>query len=782
VTVRWRHLLGFLVVTGLLAASLPDALGQGNAPAKVSEIRIEGNKQMSAAAVKARIKTRVGANYGESLVRGDERRLLETGWFESVVATRTYTEEGVVVVFNVSERPLVSKVVFQGNATYEDAELAKELTFGVSEALNRYSVEAGRQALLNKYKSSGFHFVTVELDQQALGTDRAVIYRIVEGPQSTVTKVRFEGNRHFRSIRLRRLIGTSMRIWPFVSGHLDVEQISRDVQAIKNLYIADGHLDVKVDRELTFSDDKKKVTVTFVIDEGPRFRIDRVIFEGNTVFRDEELSRPLKFRQGVFFTALNLARDARAIRNMYGELGYIDAEIGVAKRFLDPTADPPAWARELDEGKPALMNVIFRIRESDQYRIARIDIRGNTVTQERVIRRELRFFPEQLLNMVAVSESQRRLMETRLFDRVTITPVGRDPATRTVLVDIKEGQTGNVIFGVGINSNSGLGGNVTFSQRNFDILRWPSSWSDLTDGAFKGAGQQFRISAEPGVDMMRFYIDWFAPYLFDRPYSLGTRAFVFTHERENYDETRYGGVVSVGHRFKNRWYGEVSSRVEGVRIHNLSSSAPPEVVADGGTNLMTGVKGKLVRDRTDSRWWPADGDRFNLSYEQVVGDFNFGKAIGDYRIYRTIYMDALDRKHVIAARIAVGQIFGSAPVFESFYGGGIGSLRGFDYRGISPRSNGTDEPIGGEFMIFAGAEYRFPIVGEHLYGVVFLDTGTVEETCGEFGTYRASAGAGLRWIVPMLGPIPMSLDFGFPISKDGDDDTELVSFSIGWTF
>jgi len=781
VKARWRHISGLLAVMGFLAGLPTGALAQSNGPPKVCEIQIEGNEQMSDAAVKARIKTRVGATYEESLVQSDERRLLETGWFESVLATRTYTEEGVVVAFKVIERPLVSRVVFEGNSTYGDAELAGELTFGVSEALNRYSAEAGRQAILDKYKSNGFHFVTVELDQKALETDRAVIYRIVEGPQSVVTKIRFEGNRHFKSIRLGQLTGTSKRIWPFVAGHLDVEQISRDVQAVKNLYIAEGFLDIKVDRTLAFSDDKKKVTVTFVIEEGPRFRINEVIFEGNTVFRDAELARGLKLRQGVFFTALNLSRDARTIRNMYGELGYIDAEIDLTKRFLDPTAEPPAWARELDEGKPALMNVIFKIREADQYRVARIDIRGNTVTQERVIRRELKFFPEQLLNVVAVSESQRRLMETRLFERVSITPVGKAPAMRTVLVDVKEAQTGNLIFGVGVNSNSGLVGNVTFSQRNFDILRWPRSWSDLSDTAFKGAGQEFRISAEPGMDLMRFYIDWLSPYLFDRPYSLGAKAFVFTHDRENYDETRYGGLVSLGHRFKNRWYGEVSSRIENVRIHNLSSDAPPEVVEDGGSNLMTGIKGKLVRDRTDSRWWPSDGDRFHISYEQVVGDFNFGKAIGDYRIYRTVYMDALDRKHIIAARLAVGQIFGSAPVFESFYGGGIGSIRGFDYRGISPRSKGTDEPIGGEFMVFAGAEYRFPIVGDQLHGVVFIDTGTVEEH-GEFGTYRASAGAGLRWVVPMLGPIPMSLDFGFPLSKDGDDDTELVSFSIGWTF
>ncbi|MCK4602641.1 MAG: outer membrane protein assembly factor, partial [Phycisphaerae bacterium] len=248
-----------------------------------------------------------------------------------------------------------------------------------------------------------------------------------------------------------------------------------------------------------------------------------------------------------------------------------------------------------------------------------------------------------------------------------------------------------------------------------------------------------------------------------------------------YDETRYGGVVSFGHRFKNRWYGELAARIEGVDISSLDSSAPPEVRSDKGTHAIVGLKGTLVRDRTDSRWLPSTGDRFRLGYEQVTGDFDFGRATGEYRIYRTLYVDALDRKHIVSGRAATGYIFGDAPVFERFYGGGIGSVRGFEYRGISPRSSGTDQQIGGEFNFLAGAEYEFPLVGDQLRGVVFMDTGTVEEDFG-VTAYRASVGVGVRWVVPLLGPVPMSFNLAFPISKSGDDDTQVFSFSIGVTF
>jgi len=146
----------------------------------------------------------------------------------------------------------------------------------------------------------------------------------------------------------------------------------------------------------------------------------------------------------------------------------------------------------------------------------------------------------------------------------------------------------------------------------------------------------------------------------------------------------------------------------------------------------------------------------------------------------------LDRKHVLATRLTASYICGDAPVFERFYGGGIGSLRGFEYRGISPRPfPGSDDPIGGHFMVFAGTEYRFPIVGSQgkgeLQGVVFLDTGTVERDF-EISSYRVSAGVGVRWFIPMFGPVPISLDFGVPLMKDDDDDTQILSFSFGWRF
>jgi outer membrane protein insertion porin family len=340
------------------------------------------------------------------------------------------------------------------------------------------------------------------------------------------------------------------------------------------------------------------------------------------------------------------------------------------------------------------------------------------------------------------------------------------------------------MIGVGVSTNNGLLGSVSFTQHNFDLFAWPNSERRFWQGeAFKGAGQTLRITVEPGTELTRAYLDWEDPSLMDGPFSLANRIFYFERQWDKYQENRYGDVLSLGRRFPNSWYAEVAQRVEGVLINHVDDDAAPEIKDAKGTSLVLGTKGTLIRDRTDNRWMPSEGDRLRLSYEEVYGSYTFGKIGADYHIYRTLYQDELERKHVLSGKIEAAQIVpeGVAPVFEEYYAGGSGSIRGFKYRGISPRSDGTDQAIGGDWLFLAGSEYEFPLIGKIFRGVTFLDTGTVEDRFG-FSHYRVSIGTGLRLALPFLGQVPMSLDFGIPLMKQSQDDTQLVSFSFGAQF
>jgi len=750
-----------VLVAGALAG--PAWAQDAAAPKTVIEVQIKGNKQVPVGAIKVHIQSRVGAEYKEETVRQDKQRLLKTGRFTSVKATSTTTNKGIIVTFVVAERPLVADLLFTGNKSIGTGDLQKELTFGRNDALDDVKIHEGLKAIEAKYKTEGFARVRVTVVKD----EGKVAYKIVEGPRVTIRRVDFKGNTHFWEMKLRFKVEVWRKMWPFVAGYYDQEKIDRDIITLRNLYVSEGFLDAEVLRELEYSDDKSRISLTYVIRQNERYRVNKVVFEGSKIFDDKELIKDLKLQKGAYYTAENQEFDKRRLDEKYGRIGYIGAVVSPARRF---------------KVKPGLVDVIYKIRESDQYRVGEVIVRGNNVTQDRVIRRQIKVFPEQLFNTVAIEQSKLRLKELGLFDTVEITPVGRQAGRRNALVEVTEGRTAEFLIGAGVSSNHGLLGNISFRQRNFDILNWPKSWREfMTAQGWKGAGQTFSMVAQPGVELMRYHVEWFDPMLFDLPYSAGAKVFAFNRNRHDYDESRLGTVLSVGHRFKNRWYGELAARVEGIRINDVDRDAAPELQDVDGTHLLVGLKGSLVRDRTDSRWLPSKGDRLRFSAEQVGGDFDFTVFRAAYSRYWTMLTDSQDRKHVLAARSNVGAIAGDAPIFERFYGGGMGSIRGFDYRGISPRSGVNEDQVGGDFMVFLGGEYSFPIFGRDVRGVLFLDTGTVEKDMN-LTTYRSSVGFGLRWIVPIFGPMPMSFDFAIPLSKDPQDDTQVFSFSLGWMF
>jgi len=777
-----------IVVISLSLTTLP-SLAQEAPPSSPSqtivEVRVQGNRRMTDEAVLAPVKTRVGQQYSQQIALADQKSLFKTGKYDNVAIVKAETTKGVIVTFTVTERELVSAVFFRGNKHFKTKRLEKEASLAANDPLDPSRIENDRLAVENKYKSAGFYFAAVTVNSDALQLNNQVIYEIVEGPRVRVKKVRFvfEGDRSFGNHKLGKQVKTTSGLWVLYRGRLDQRQLDVDVVNLVSFYRDEGFLDAQVSRELVFSEDKSTIEVRFLINEGPHYRVAVVQFEGNTTFSDEELLRRVKMTQGEHFNALALYRDVKALRDTYGELGYLDADVQPQRLFVDPESPPPAWLAPDERERPALVILNYNVTESNQFRVGRITIRGNNITKDRVVRRQIPLYPGQLYNSVTARESQQRLMESRLFEKVTINPYGDAPDLRNAIVTVEEGHTAKFIVGAGYSTDSGLLGNFSFTQENFSWTDWPQSWGELLRGqAFKGEGQTLRINLEPGTEIMRARIDWREPYLFDRPISLGTGLYVFSRGRETYDESRAGAQVSLGKLFKNRWYGELATQLEDVGIDSLNDDAPPEVIADQGDHLLISLKGTLVRDRTDSRWRPTEGDRLVFHAEQVVGNYTFTKLGTNYRRYYTLYLDPLDRKHVLAVKASIdGVATGDAPVFDRYYGGGIGDLRGFDFRGISPRSKGTDQPIGGKMMAVLGGEYIFPITADTLCGVLFLDTGTVEEDF-MVTTWRASVGFGIRLYIPYFGPIPMSLDFGFPINKDVQDETQLFSFTFGWMF
>ena len=743
---------------------------------QIRRVDIQGLESISEAYIRRIIKTREGQPYARRDVEADVRELLRSRKFATAFGDTRVEDGEAVVIFTVREKPEVVSVEIEGNKQFTDEQLY-ELTPVAGAPLDAYEVRRAREDILQKYKDAGFYYAEVKLDERALQTEGRVIYQIVEGPRVKVRHIRFEGNRVYGARRLKSKVQTQAYFWIFRKGALEEDQVERDAIAVQSYYRDEGYLDARVGYRLDFDPIKREdLDLVFVVEEGVRYRLADIAFEGNEVFEADRLRQVMNLAPGKFIRNETLQGDVKHLQDLYGEIGYVACNINTQLVYLE---------------EPGVLVLRVTIDEGPQSRFGRITIRGNEQTKDEVIRRELRFYPGELYNTVEARAAELRVRETWLFrpDSVSITPLEDVAGTREALVQVEETETTRFLIGFGVSTDNGVIGTLSVDNRNFDLADWPRTWGEFFRGrAFKGDGQRLLFQAEPGTEVSRFRITFTEPYLLDRPVRLDTSAYLFQRGREGYDEERLGFTLGLSKRFEggvlDGWAIEGATRFEAVDISNLDPFAARDIRDVKGGHFLTALKGAIVRDTTDSRVLPTEGYRLSFSWEQVGalgGDFDFGKPAVGVAWYKTVRTDILDRKSVVAWRADAAYIVGDAPVFERFYGGGFGSLRGFAFRGVSPRSGIKEQPIGGDFILLTGGEYSFPLYGKTFRGVTFVDMGTVEDSF-TITDWRVSVGFGLRVQVDFFGPVPIVFDFGFPLAKGEDDSTQVFNFAFGASF
>jgi outer membrane protein insertion porin family len=715
------------------------------------------------------VRTREGEAFDPKTVEDDYQRIYGLKRFSDVEAKVEPTETGVVVVFDVHEQRLINSVGFRGNMQVSTLDLRNAVDVKVGEAIDRFRISVAKRAIESTYREKNFPFAHVEVDEQELTRHGELNFDITEGPLVRVRKVGFVGNNSFTSDRLKDQIRTAYWIWIFRPGTFDPETVDEDK----------GFFDVRVGRKLVFSPELDEMQVNFVIEEGPRYKIDRISFKGNAGVTEARFREKIKLVEGSYYDYEILQRDIREIVRAYSPYGYI----------YQPQSDNPEYLRietkpvfRKDAGK---IELVYEISEGKPFQLGRILVKGNYKTQDKVLLREMRVAPGQLYNSAEIADAADRLRSIGYFSSVSVTPIGEQRDVRDLLIEVQEGRTASFNIGAGVNSNGGVAGNLTFEQRNFDIGNWPNNWRDmLSDRAFTGAGQIFRATFEPGTEQTNASLRFVEPYIFDQPYSLSTDFYLRTRFREVYDDRRVGSKIGVGKRFNYIWSGQVYVRGEDVKIYNVEtpkSDRAPEIVEAEGHSTLTSVGAVIRRNTLPPGFFPYRGTDTKLEYESfglIGGDVNFQRITLAFDAFKTVYEDLLDRRTILGLHLDTGYDIGDSPFYERFYGGGIGSVRGFSYRGISPRSGKEDDPIGGDFNLTGSVELGFPLVGDSFRGVVFSDAGTVEPTY-KVGTIRSSVGAGIRLTLPFFGQAPLALDFAYPINKAEKDETQFISFSFG---
>lgn len=370
---------------------------------------------------------------------------------------------------------------------------------------------------------------------------------------------------------------------------------------------------------------------------------------------------------------------------------------------------------------------------------------------------------------------------------------GQPPGFVDIDIDVTEARTGRFMFGAGVNSDAGVVGQIVLEENNFDLFRPPRSFADFRNGrAWRGGGQSFRIEAAPGAEVSRYLVNWQDPYFLNTDYSFGVSGFYYTRFFQDWTEERLGGRVSVGKTLDQFWSVSTAIRLEQVLVRDIVDNAganeAPQILRDAqGKNFLSTARFNIAYDTRDSSFLPTKGFIGEFGFEQAFGDYVYPRFDLSASKYWTVYErpDGYG-KHTLRFSSKLGFLGDDAPVFERYYAGGFQTLRGFEFRGVSPETTGTGagslpRRTGGDYQSVNTLEYMFPLTAnDNFKGVVFTDFGTVSEDVS-MDELRLAAGFGLRMNVAAMGPAPLAFDFAFPLMSEDIDEERIFSFYIGLT-
>ena len=363
----------------------------------IVDVRIEGNTTIPAASIAKLVKTRSGRVPTPGQVRDDVKALYKTSWFFSVQPIYRQTTEGLVLIFRVTERPILKTVTYQGNKKIKTKNLENLTGLKPGGAFNVSVNREATRRIEQHYHEKGYNFAKVELKRGDLEEDRDVVFEIDEGAKVYVASIKLEGNEFFGTALLKTKLKSKTRKIPYFGGTYDPANIADDVFSLREYYQGLGFFDVQIENKVAFSEDKAKAQLEYKITEGMRYKIRNVEIDGERVISEETLRKDLEINGGQFFSAAKLSKDVDKIRDRYGALGRIFADIKAVPRFLE---------------EPGQVDLVYNIDEDRVYRIRKIDVVINGEyphTKETVVLNQCLFSPGDLANPKLIQKTQRRL-------------------------------------------------------------------------------------------------------------------------------------------------------------------------------------------------------------------------------------------------------------------------------------------------------------------------------------------------------------------------------------
>ena len=777
----------FAALTSLSVLALAGTLHAQDFEGKnISEvaIRYTGAKTVDEDRLRNLMATKAGTAYRAESLDNDIKSLYESGLVDDVRFLAEPTGGSVKLIAEVTTRPMRAGVGFMGNTIFSDQKLGKETKLKATGVMGDAEILEARRNIEKYYQGYGYPDVTVTHRTQATGQAGLsdLIFVIDEGAKSEVRKIRFEGLQNFTDPELRKEMKVKEKgwfSWLTKSGRFESNQLDTDIDSILDYCRSKGYLRVTgTVRRDPVGDGRTDLVIQ--LSEGDKYTVGGVGFGKMSVFKPEELYPSLTLTDRAAYSSKKMREDITMIRSFYGSRGYADA-------LVTP---------DIRDAGPNRVSITYRITEGSRFRVGRVNISGNTKTQDKVIRREIPLKPGDQFNSVELDTTKARLTNLQYFSDVQATGSPSGSGYRDVNVLVEEKATGSVGVGVGFSSIDSIVGFVTLEQSNFDLF---NPWN------FTGGGQRFSMSLRAGSQRSEFSVSLVEPWFLDQQLALGTELFYkqSTYFSDFYDQTNVGAAVSLRKPLGPKSSIKGEYRLEQVTIDskvNNSDYVNKNFKGDNGDNsaladrniggdfLRSAVSANYVFDSRDSNLQARSGHKFDIGATLaggiVGGDVDSFTISAQGAKYWNLKWDTI--LSVNGELATVDSLNGDGvPIFDRMFLGGGRTLRGFKFRDVGPRdSKYTNEVFGGNSLGYASVEYTVPII-ESVRAAVFSDTGFVNSGSWDLGIGEiySDIGLGIRLKLP-ISPLPLALDYAIPIAtpdKEADKGGQF-NFSLSSQF
>lgn len=751
---------------------------------KVLKIKTLGPIPADEQMIRSYIAVREGAPLNRAEVANDVRSLLASGKIADVSAEVDPAGEGVTLVYVVRMKyKLVNPVRVKGNKELSVSKIQDILGLNPGDFIDDPMIAARVVKLTEEYRKKLFATAKIDAGMEPVPghpEQVSLLINIREGDKAQIVRYEFPGRKSIEMSRIREAMDIMAWYNPlswFHSTPYSTEELAAGCERVRAVYKDAGFLDVDIQTPLKREEAPGRYVITIPIQENLKYSISKVTITGATIYPEAPLLKAADLKISGEASTSVINKSADAIRDYYESRGFMDT-------YVQPKLDLREKAGEVD--------VRFVVNEGRLTTVRNVLIRGNSVTKDKVIRRELLIYPGEQYDGVRVRTSENRLRNLGYFSNVNYEhePVGSTNKADLVF-NVEEQRTGQFMTGVGFSSIDKLIGFAEISQGNFDISGKP----------FVGAGQKIKLRAEFGSTREAYTLSFVEPWFLDRKLSLSTDLYSIKQDDRDYTVLRQGGAVGLGVPLWGPNRMDFKYRLEQVETKDIADTNAYVVVDQGDTNVVyfsdprriaSSFSTTWTRDTRDNFFVPTRGSKLYAQGTVMGGPLGFDTEIYNLETGGQLYIP-LWWKHVLSfrARAEVVDTYGSeedVPISEKLFAGGARTIRGFRYRWVGPkavRADGSPDvrTPGGQSLAIANAEYTVPIPGIPKFRfATFYDIGNVWYDPYEFdlSQYAAGAGIGLRLDIPGF---PMRFDYAWPVKKDDPRSrTENWSFSIGYGF